>query len=755
AQVYIVYLGNNQNEHPLLTTKSHLHLLSNVFASMEDAQHSLLYSYRHHFSGFSAKLNATQASILTKKKAVISVFRSKTLQLHTTRSWDFMGLSLDDKKMHPLQLAYGSNIVVGVLDTGKVTTAMVLLGVWPESESFKEDPSVSSRPLPLTWKGKCVEGEKFDPLTACNSKLIGARYYLRGFEEEFGLDEGQEYRSARDFLGHGTHTASTAVGSIVENASFLGFGRGTARGGAPRAQLAIYKICWSKDLNGACTEADILAAFDDAVHDGVHIISASFGSSPPLAPFFGSSAGIGSFHAMQAGISNDGPDLSLVQNVAPWALCVAASTTDRTFPTLISIDSNITIMGESLISQQITARLADARTYFNNGECKVENWNKKAASGRVILCFSTSGWVSSGTAEAAVFRANGSALIFAEPITRQLAEVDVIPTIRVDLAQGTRILDYLILSPKLPIVKIEPSTTTIRASPPAPRIAYFSSRGPSSISPDILKPDLAAPGINILAAWPPTISPTQLPHQIDGRSVQWNLLSGTSMSCPHTAGIVALLKSAHPNWSPAAIRSALMTTADTRDKTSGSILAIGSMKRSDVFDMGAGHINPLKAIDPGLIYDMKPSDYSIFLCNLGYTDDQINSMMLPQQPQRNRRCPAIRVSNADLNYPSIVISGLERTSDVKRTLTDVASGKTASVYFARVSNPDGVDVVVWPRVLIFTPTRREVTYFVVLTPLKESGKRYDVGEIVWSNGFYSVRTPLVVSVNTSNTSLTV
>lgn len=174
------------------------------------------------------------------------------------------------------------------------------------------------------------------------------------------------------------------------------------------------------------------------------------------------------------------------------------------------------------------------------------------------------------------------------------------------------------------------------------------------------------------------------------------------------------------------------------------------MKSSDVFDMGAGHINPLKAMDPGLIYDMKPSDYFVFLCNLGYTDDQIRSMMLPLQ--QNRRCPAIRFSNADLNYPSIVISSLEHASVVKRTLTNVACAKTASVYFARVSCPDGVDVVVWPRVLIFTPVTREVTYFVVVTPLKQSGKRYEVGEIVWSDGFYSVRTPLVVLVNTIPTS---
>jgi hypothetical protein len=112
----------------------------------------------------------------------------------------------------------------------------------------------------------------------------------------------------------------------------------------------VYKVCWGKNLDGNCAEADILAAFDDALHDGVNIISASFGSDPPLTPFFSSSADIGSFHAMQLGVSsvfsagNAGPDPSLVGNVAPWTISVAASSIDRVFPTEIVIDSNFSVM---------------------------------------------------------------------------------------------------------------------------------------------------------------------------------------------------------------------------------------------------------------------------------------------------------------------------------------------------------------------------------------------------------------------------
>ncbi|KAF9604531.1 hypothetical protein IFM89_007652 [Coptis chinensis] len=129
------------------------------------------------------------------------------------------------------------------------------------------------------------------------------------------------------------------------------------------------------------------------------------------------------------------------------------------------------------------------------------------------------------------------------------------------------------------MVVVQTSKTTIGQSS-TPTVAYFSSRGPSSLGPDILKLDISAPGINILAAWPPKTPPALLP--IDRRFVNWNFQSGTSMSCPHVFGVVALLKSAHPDWSPAAIKSALMTTADTKDTSHDNILAGGSMKLADI-----------------------------------------------------------------------------------------------------------------------------------------------------------------------------
>lgn len=229
------------------------------------------------------------------------------------------------------------------------------LGVWPESESFQENSCLELGPIPSSWKGKCVKGEMFDPKRNCNRKLIGAQFYDKGFKEKFGgisismNPRTFDYNSPRDYVGHGTHTASTAVGSIVKNVSSLGFGHGTARGGAPRARLAVYKVCWNINLEAICVEDDILAGFDDALHDGVDVISASFGGGPPLKPFYRSMTDIGAFHAMQRGVSvvfsagNEGPVPSKVGNVAPWSISVAASTIDRTFPTKILLDNTISL----------------------------------------------------------------------------------------------------------------------------------------------------------------------------------------------------------------------------------------------------------------------------------------------------------------------------------------------------------------------------------------------------------------------------
>lgn len=223
--------------------------------------------------------------------------------------------------------------------------------MWPESASFSD---AGMGPVPARWRGVCMEGPDFKK-SSCNKKLIGARYY----SSQPGSASSSSAAGAvtatggspRDAVGHGTHTASTAVGAVSPDASYVGgLGRGVARGGAPWSRLAVYKVCWFKDLTGRCSDADILAAFDDALRDGVHVISASLGSTPPLMPLFMTSTEIGAFHAMQLGVpavfsaGNDGPDAAMVQNVSPWVITVAASTIDRRFPTVITLGNNVSLV---------------------------------------------------------------------------------------------------------------------------------------------------------------------------------------------------------------------------------------------------------------------------------------------------------------------------------------------------------------------------------------------------------------------------
>ncbi|XP_073138163.1 subtilisin-like protease SBT3.18 [Henckelia pumila] len=745
CQVHIVYLGHNRENHddPLVTTESHVQLLASVFPSKEKAKEAILYNYKHAFSGFAATLDASQATVLKNTRGVISVFKSKTMQMHTTRSWDFMGLTLDHSQGTPPQLAYGDDIIVGVFDSG----------IWPESPSFKEEPRMG--PIPKHWKGECVAGDEFHPKKHCNKKLIGARYYLKGFEKAFGKinkTRNKEYISPRDAVGHGTHTASTAVGSRAKDASFYGFASGVARGGAPRARLAVYKVCWNVDHEARCREEDVLAAFDDAICDGVHVISASIGiSRPPLQEFSASKFDIGSFHAMQHGVSvifsagNSGPDPGLVTNVSPWSICVASSTMDRNFPTKILLEDNEGnryLTGEGFVRNHVGGKLARARDYFDGGRCNAEDWNSsRPLSGMVLVCFVSDGALDCEDAGNAAYVGQAAALICVQPLTRPIATLSMIPVVCIDVIQGTKVYRSAGLNKT---VRIFPSDTAFKGSPAAPVVSATSARGPSSISPDFLKPDISAPGSNVLAAWPPNIPPliSMFPDD-DNSSVTWKFDSGTSMACPHVSGVVALVKSAHPNWSPAAIRSAIMTSAYNVDITGDTISVEGTTKSADPFDIGAGHINPVKALDPGLIYDMTASDYIVFLCNRNYTDEQIRALVMIDTCTR---CPSRYEPNWNINYPSITVLDLKQETTVKRTVRNVGHKKTA-IYFVSIVNPNGVAVQVWPEILIFSPFKEEITYFVTLKPLKNSQGRYNFGSITWSDGFHHVRSPLVVQVN--------
>uniref|UniRef100_A0A7N0UL27 Peptidase S8/S53 domain-containing protein n=2 Tax=Kalanchoe fedtschenkoi TaxID=63787 RepID=A0A7N0UL27_KALFE len=363
--------------------------------------------------------------------------------------------------------------------------------VLPESRAFSDN---GLGPIPKKWKGACVSGQAFNS-SHCNKKIIGARYFVSGIEAEYGLfntSGGEEYMSPRDANGHGTHTASTAAGSSVGNVSYKGLARGTLRGGAPRARLAVYKVCWNVG-GGQCASADMLKAFDEAIHDGVDVLSLSIGGSIPVFADVDERDGIatGSYHAVANGITvvcaagNAGPAAYNVQNTAPWILTVAASSVDRLFYTPVTLGNNKTYVGEALYVGKtvgfkgfVYPEGTDLEPTANS-LCEDLRINQTLASGKVVLCFtSTVGRSPVARAARAVSDAGGVGVIVAKSKIGTLAAcTDDFPCIEVDYEAGTQMLFY-IRSTGSPVVKLSPSRTVV-GKPVTARVAYFSARGPS------------------------------------------------------------------------------------------------------------------------------------------------------------------------------------------------------------------------------------------------------------------------------------
>ncbi|KAM7256007.1 hypothetical protein ACFE04_011748 [Oxalis oulophora] len=735
CKVYIVYMGEKMYQDPIITKKSHHQLLSTLLGSNAEARNSLIYSYKHGFSGFAAKLTESQAEQISEFPEVVQVLPNGMRKLHTTRSWEFVGLSDPfSKTISTSGKTLGEGIIIGVMDTG----------IWPESPSFNDE---GMTPIPLHWKGKCQEGEAFNS-SNCNKKIIGARWFIKGLTHESknltSVTKGREILSARDVIGHGSHTASTAAGNFVKHASQDGLASGLARGGAPRAHLAIYKICWNLDPQG-CSDADILKAFDMAIGDGVHIISLSLGYGIPAFDYINDQdpISIGGFHATSKGITviasagNSGPLSQTVENTAPWLITVGATTIDRAFPTAIILGNNHTLLGQSIdtgnrspreVGITYSERIAVNPMDDSAKDCRPGSLNSTLAAGKIILCFGTSPYAQSiGSAAISVAKAGGVGIIYAQYIDNGLTECGKMPCIKVDFDVGSQILSY-IRKEKIPVVKLGYPETIIGGSV-SPRVATFSSRGPSAICPSVLKPDIVAPGVDILAAVPSSGRKNILSS--------YALMSGTSMSCPHVSGIVALIKSAHKDWSPAAIRSALITTATQTGTDGGIIIAEGaSPKPADPFDIGGGLVNPRKAMKPGLIYDITKDDYIQFLCSMNYTRSSISRLT-----KTAVNCK--RKNQLDLNLATICIPNLKDKVVVTRMVTNV--GHANSVYKARVNPPYGINMTVTPRILNFNLTK-QVVFTVTFYATHRLQGEYKFGSLTWTDGKHSVRSPIAVRV---------
>ncbi|XP_057997908.1 subtilisin-like protease [Hevea brasiliensis] len=668
-------------------------------------QSQILYSYRNVFIGFAAKITAQEAKSMERKKGFVSARPEKVLSLHTTRTPSFLGLQPNVGFWNYSN--YGKGLIIGVLDTG----------ITPDHPSFSDD---GMPPPPVKWKGKC----EFNG-TICNKKLIGARSFSSAGEPPF------------DVVGHGAHTASTAAGSPVQGANFYGQANGTANGIAPLAHLAVYKVC----EKSGCREADILAAMDSAVEDGVDVISLSVGG--PSLPFYDDGIAIGAFGAFRKGIfvscsaGNWGPQERSLSNEAPWIATVGASTVDREIRAIVLLGNNSTFNGQSLFqpkdfpSKFLPLVYAGANGNESSALCAPGSLSNVDVKGKIVLC-EIGGGIAAIDKSQEVKDSGGAAMILMNDKRNgyvTIADAHVLPASHVGYVDGLAIKSYL-NSTASPVATIK-LKGTVTGLPDAPQIVSFSSRGPSRVSPGILKPDVIGPGFRILAAWPVSV---------DDRSKTkstFNMISGTSMSCPHVSGVAALLKSAHPDWSPAAIKSAIMTTARSSN-LGGKPIFDQQFVPANVFDIGAGHVNPSEANNPGLVYDIQSDDYIPYLCGLGYSDKEIGLIV-----QRTVKCSNdSSIPEAQLNYPSFSIKLGSDPKKYTRTVTNV--GQPGSSFIHEITAPQGVNVEVTPNTLHFNAVNQKATYSVTFSRNGNATGSFAQGYLTWKTDLHSVKSPIAV-----------
>ncbi|KAF9687553.1 hypothetical protein SADUNF_Sadunf02G0105400 [Salix dunnii] len=694
-------------------------------ATTSTASSKLLYSYTHVINGFSASLTPSELEVLKNSPGYISSIKDLPVKHDTTRSSKFLGLTPQSPAWKVSN--HGEGVIIGLVDTG----------VWPESQSYK-DHGMSE--IPKRWKGECESGTQFNS-SKCNKKLIGARFFNKGLIAKYP-NITISVNSTRDTDGHGTHTSSTAAGNYVEGASYFGYAPGTANGVAPLAHVAMYKAVWDE---GAYT-TDIIAAIDQAISDGVDILSLSLGldgiplNEDPIALATFAAVEKNVFVSTSAG--NEGPFYETLHNGIPWVLTVAAGTLDREFNAVLTLGNGISIKGPSLYLG--TTYFYEVPIVYMDGCHKMSKLIKIGQ--KIVVCQVGNDGNDLSDQVENVSEANVTAGVF---ITNYTDTEEFIqnrfPVVLLNHKDGKTIIDYIKNSNK-PQASVEFRKTNLWIKS-APSVTSYSSRGPSASCPVVMKPDIMAPGSLILAAWPENVAvdPNNSPLMFNN----FNILSGTSMACPHAAGVAALLRKAHPDWSPAAIRSAMMTTADIMDHTMKPINDIGfgnKTQPASPLAMGAGQVSPNKALDPGLIYDVNSNDYVRLLCALDFTEKQIQA--ITRSSSTNCSDPS-----SDLNYPSFIAyfnakdspSNLTTVREFHRTVTNV--GEEMSTYTVNVTPIMGLKVSVIPDKLEFKTKYEKLSYKLIIEGSSLLDRTVTFGYLSWvdAGGKHIVRSPIVTT----------
>ena len=703
-----------------------------VLASVGGAKK--LYSYGYVYNGFAAELTDAQAQKLLQTPGVLGVTRDTIAKMDTVTTPAFLGLPAPggiwsalsgNANGNPIipngpnSAGAGEGVVVGIIDSG----------IWPENPSFSDrdaDGKLVFQQLP-GWNGKCVPGERFSA-SDCNQKLITARYFTEGFGGAASIKAQfpYEFVSARAADGHGVHTASTAAGNYRVAASADGISLGNISGMAPRARVAVYKTCWGISPEGGCPNSDNVAAIDQAVADGVDVInysisgtSTNFRDPVEIAFLFAADAGV--FVAASAG--NSGPAASTVAHPSPWITTVAASTHDRFYAGSVTLGNGAVYNGASLTGPVGPAPLvyagdvaapgavlSQARLCYGAADGGATLDPAKVA-GKIVVC--DRGVTARVNKSLAVKEAGGVGMVLVNPSNNSLnADLHYVPTVHLQNTDRAAVLAYAATVGATASLSQGVASVGLIT---APTMASFSSRGPLRAGAgDLLKPDVTAPGVDVLAAYSPVAG---------GRDFEF--LSGTSMSSPHVAGLAALMKDLYPTWSPMAIKSALMTTAYQTTKTGNAGQVFGGP-----FDFGAGHVDPNKAMNPGIVFDSGFGDWLGFLCGT----------QLPTSFCTSAGVPVLDPS--DFNVASIAIGDLAGTQVIKRKVTNV-SGQTAT-FTAVVSAPTGMTVSVSPSSFTLGAGKSQALT-ITITNVSAAVNSYQNGAIVWtSDKGHTARIPVVV-----------
>jgi len=683
-------------------------------------------SYTLALNAFSAELTSSQAAQLLANRDVLAVSPDELKHATAEPSTSFLGLDGPGGVWESIGGAdqAGDGVVLGVLDTG----------ISPENPAFAGDPLADSSNPSFdgstitfnkgdggTFHGVCQTGEQFTA-DDCSTKIVSARYYLDGFGAgnigNASTGTG-EFVSPRDGDGHGSHTSSTAAGNVGTPASIGGIDFGAITGVAPAAKIAMYKVCWSGpdpavQTDDGCTTTDLLSGINQALADGVDVINYSIGGGSAQTTYsatddaFLGAASAGVFVAASAG--NDGPGASTLDNASPWITTVAAATIPS-YEATATLGDGQAFAGASITvnmdpdAEPLTGPLANSTAVAVEGADAVlcaPGSLTEAAAGKIIVC--GRGVYDRVAKSAEVARVGGIGMILVN-ITPGSIDTDFhsVPSIHLDATYHDALVAYAATEGATATFTTGNSTSY---SPPNPQVAGFSSRGPVlADGSDLLKPDIAAPGVSILAAGP----------NQEATDPTYEFLSGTSMAAPHIAGLAALYLGERANATPAEIKSAMMTTAyDTVDADGNAV--------TDPFAQGAGHVDPTRFFEPGLLYLNGKLDWYAYLQGLGY----------------DAGVEPIDASN--LNLASIAIGSLTAPETVTRTVTSTQAG----TFDASIEGLAGIDAIVEPAQLTFGAAGESQSFSVTFSRTDAALDEFATGSLTWTSGDTTVRSPIAV-----------